>query len=78
VTILRENSDGSKRYISVNLNDKNIIYTEAYYLEQNDVVYVAPNKSKSNSSHFGAAESFGISALSILFSFSSLLITILK
>jgi polysaccharide biosynthesis/export protein len=78
VKVLRENADGSKKYITVNLNDKNIIYSEAYYLEQNDVVYVEPNKSKSNSSHFGAAESFGISALSILFSLTSLVITIIK
>ncbi|MDD4969949.1 MAG: polysaccharide biosynthesis/export family protein [Paludibacter sp.] len=78
VKVLRENVDGSKKYITVNLNDKNIIYSEAYYLEQNDVVYVEPNKSKSNSSKFGAAESFGISALSILFSLASLVITIVK
>jgi polysaccharide export outer membrane protein len=78
VKVLRENADGTKKYITVNLNDKNIIYSEGYYLEQNDVVYVAPNKSKSNSSHFGAAESFGISALSILFSLTSLIVTIIK
>ena len=78
VKVLRENGDGTKKYITVNLNDKNIIYSEAYYLEQNDVVYVEPNKSKSNSSNFGAAESFGISALSILFSLASLVITIIK
>lgn len=78
VKVLRENADGTKRYITMNLNDRNIIYSEGYYLEQNDVVYVEPNKSKSNSSNFGAAESFGISALSILFSLASLVITIIK
>ena len=78
VKVLRENADGTKKYITVNLNDKNVIYSEAYYLEQNDVVYVEPNKSRSNSSRFGAAESFGISALSILFSLASLVITIIK
>ncbi|MDR3651556.1 MAG: polysaccharide biosynthesis/export family protein [Paludibacter sp.] len=78
VKVLRENADGTKKYMTVDLTDENIIYSPAYYLEQNDVVYVAPNKSKANSSNFGAAESFGISALSILFSLSSLVITIIK
>jgi polysaccharide biosynthesis/export protein len=78
VMVLRENAEGVKQYIKLNLNDKNIIYSPAYYLEQNDVVYVEPNKSKSNSSNFGAAESFTISVVSTLFSLASLIITIFK
>jgi polysaccharide export outer membrane protein len=78
VKVLREKADGTKAYITVNLNDKNIIYSPAYYLEQNDVVYVEPNKSRANSSNYGSAESFGISALSVAFSLTSLVFTILK
>lgn len=78
VKVLRENADGSKKYITVNLNDKNVIYSSAYYLEQNDVIYVEPNKSRANSSNYGTAESFGISALSVLFSLTSLIFTVLK
>lgn len=78
VKVLRENADGIKEYIAVNLNDKNIIYSPAYYLEQNDVVYVEPNKSKSRSSNYGAAESFGISSLSILITITSLIFTVFK
>jgi len=78
VKVLREKADGTKAYITVNLNDKNIIYSQAYYLEQNDVVYIEPNKSRSNSSNYGTAESFGISALSVAFSVASLVFTILK
>ena len=77
VKVLRENADGTKKIIILNLNDENVIYSPVYYLEQNDVVYVEPNKSKANSSYFGAAESFSISALSILFSLTSLVFTIL-
>jgi len=78
VKVLREKADGSKDYITVNLNDKNIIYSPAYYLEQNDVVYIEPNKSKSRSSNYGAAESFGISSLSILITLTSLIFTVYK
>jgi polysaccharide export outer membrane protein len=78
VKVLRENTDGTKKYFTVDLNDENIINSPVYYLEQNDVVYVEPNATKSRSANFGAAESFGISAVSILLSTASLLVTILK
>lgn len=78
VKVLRETIDGTKQFITLNLNDKNIIYSPGYYLEQNDVVYVEPNKSRSKSSNFGAAETFGISSLSILLTLTSLVFTILK
>jgi len=76
VKVLRENADGTKEYITLNLSDKNVIYSPAYYLEQNDVVYVEPNKSRSKSSNYGAAESFGISSLSVLLSVTSLIFTV--
>jgi polysaccharide export outer membrane protein len=78
VKVLRENADGTKNYITVNLNDKNVINSPAYYLEQNDVVYVEPNKAKSGSSNIGAEETLSISGISILISFTSLMFNILK
>jgi polysaccharide export outer membrane protein len=78
VKVLRENANGTKNYISVNLNDKNVIYSPGYYLEQNDVVYVEPNSAKSRSSRIGSEETLTISAISILISITSLLVNILK
>jgi len=78
VKVLRESSTGAKQYITLNLNDRNVIYSSAYYLEQNDVVYVEPNKSRSRSSSYGAAETFGISSLSVFLTLTSLVFTILK
>jgi polysaccharide export outer membrane protein len=78
IRILREDANGVKKMITVNLNDENIIYSPFYYLEQNDVVYVEPNKVKSRSTSFGVAETFGISAISILISMTSLIINILR
>ncbi|MBP1663189.1 MAG: Polysaccharide export protein [Bacteroidetes bacterium] len=68
VKVLREDAYGNKKYITLNLNDKDIINSEAYFLEQNDVVYVEPNKSRTESSKFGSAENFRISTISVLFS----------
>ena len=76
VKVLRENADGTKEYITLNLNSKNIIYSPAYFLEQNDVVYVEPNKSRSKSANYGTAESFGISSISVLLSLTTLVFTV--
>ena len=76
VKVLREDSDGNKTFYTLNLNDKNIIHSPAYFLEQNDVVYVEPNKSMANSSKYGAAESFRISSISVLISLATMAVTI--
>jgi polysaccharide biosynthesis/export protein len=78
VKILRESANGSKTIIPVNLNDKNIINSPAYFLEQNDIVYVEPNKARSRTANIGTAETLGVSAATILISLSSLIINILK
>jgi polysaccharide export outer membrane protein len=78
VKVLRERTDGSKVFITVNLNDKHILNSPAYYLEQNDVVYVEPNSAKTRTSRVGSAESLGVSAFSILISMASLVVTISK
>jgi polysaccharide biosynthesis/export protein len=78
VKVLRESTDGSKTFIPVNLNDKNIIHSPAYFLEQNDIVYVEPNKARSRAANIGTAETLTVSATTILISLASLVINILK
>lgn len=76
VKVLREDSDGNKIYYTLNLNDKNIVNSPAYFLQQNDVVYVEPNQSRANSSKYGAAESYRISTMSVLISLATMAVTI--
>jgi polysaccharide export outer membrane protein len=78
VKVLREDADGTKKIFLLNLNDRDVIYSPAYFLEQNDVVYVEPNKSRSRSSNFGEAESFSISTVSVLLTLTSLIFTVFK
>ena len=56
VKILREESDGSKTITTLNLNDRNLIFSPFYYLRQGDVVYVEPNKAKAKGAGVGAAK----------------------
>ena len=61
-----------------NINDANIINSPYYYLQQNDIVYVEPNKVKSQNSSVGSMTTLWFSATSILISLTSLLYNILK
>lgn len=78
VKIIRENNAGTKEIVELNLNDASILNSPYYYLQQNDVVYVTPNKSKSRNSDIGSSTSLWFSGTSILISLVSLLYNILR
>ncbi len=46
VLIIRE-KDGTRSTTRLNLNDKNVLSSPYFYLQQNDVIYVEPYKTKS-------------------------------
>lgn len=78
VQLIREDALGEKSIIVLNLNDANIINSPYYYLQQNDVIYVEPNKVKAQNSAVGSMTTLWFSATSILISLTSLLYNILK
>lgn len=77
VKLIREHADGTKQIVPLNLNDANIIYSPYFYLRQNDVIYVEPNKAKAQNSEVGSMTSLFFSATSIMISFANLLFNIL-
>ena len=78
VKLIREDATGKKQIVTLNLNDANIVNSPYYYLQQNDVVYVEPNKVKAQNSKVGQTTTLWFSATSILISLTSLLYNILK
>lgn len=78
VQLIREDAQGQKSIHVINLNDANLINTPYYYLQQNDVIYVTPNKVKAQNSSVGSMTTLWFSATSILISLTSLLYNILK
>jgi len=78
VKIIRELEDGQKQIAVLRLNDKNFIFSPYFYLQQNDVVYVQPNKAKDQGSDIGFMTTILISTTSILVSLAGLIVTILK
>lgn len=77
VRIIRK-EDGQQKLITVNLNDENIIYSPDFYLRQNDIVYVEPNKAKKQNANIGSSTNLFISVTSILISLAGLMVNILR
>ena len=67
--------DGTKVYNRINLNSKEALKSPVYYLTQNDVVYVEPNKSGKTQSSLDQRASIAVSILSVLITSTVVLLT---
>ena len=65
ILLIRE-KNGVKTYEKIDITNTDFINSKNYYLSQNDVIYVEPNKTKVNSSAVGPNLTIGISALSLV------------
>ncbi|MBW8245122.1 polysaccharide export protein [Muricauda oceani] len=74
VMVIRD-FDGTKVYNRINLNKKEALKSPVYYLTQNDVVYVEPNKSGKTQSSLDQRASIAVSILSVLITSSVVLLT---
>lgn len=68
--------DGKKTYTRVNLKSNELFSSPVYYLSQNDVVYVEPNKARSRNASIGASTGVLLSSLGLLVSVAALVFTI--
>lgn len=70
VKVIRTNGDKQEVYVLNLLDLQSMVASPAYYLQQNDVVYVEPNNYKKRQSTANASEitkaSFWLSAISVL------------
>lgn len=78
VKLVRENAKGQREIIELNLNDASLLTSPYFYLQQNDILYVSPNKTAARNSDIGNSTTLWFSATSILVSIASLLVTILR
>lgn len=74
VMVIRD-FDGTKVYTRIDLTKKEAMSSPVYYLTQNDVVYVEPNKSAITASSLDNRASFAISIASILITSTVILLT---
>lgn len=79
VAVIRE-SEGKRTVLFHDLRSSDIFKSPCYYLQQNDIVYVEPNKAKAGQSEINQNNSVGVwlSATSVLASIASLIVSILR
>jgi polysaccharide export outer membrane protein len=79
IMLIRTNVDGSYAVHRLNLNDKNLIVSPDYNLQQNDIIYVEPNASKARSSwNVPPALSLTVGSIGTLISIATFIITLTK
>lgn len=78
VKLIRERPDGEREIINLNLTDADIVASPYYFLQQNDILYVTPNKTKAKNSSVGNSTALWFSATTILISLASLIVTLLR
>ena len=76
VKLIREDAQGHREIIPLNLNDASIILSPYYYLQQNDVIYVTPNKTKAKNAGISNSTTIWFSVVGTLVSLASLIVTI--
>ncbi len=74
VLVIRD-FNGAKTYTRVDLTNKDVMESAVYYLTQNDIVYVEPNKSAIVSSSLDNRATIAISIASVLITSTVLLLT---
>jgi len=65
IMVIRE-FNGTKVYNRINLNEKESLKSDVFYLSQNDVVIVEPNKSGKTESSLDQRATIAVSILSVL------------
>ncbi len=78
VKLIREDASGKQQIYTLDLTKSDIVLSPYYYLQQNDILYVTPNKTKAKNSDIGSSTTLWFSATSILVSIASLLVNILR
>ncbi|MDD5861561.1 MAG: polysaccharide biosynthesis/export family protein [Prevotella sp.] len=78
ILLIRENAQGQKEVHRLNMNDANIFNSPYYYLQQNDIIYVQPNKLRTNTASTNPSVSYIFGIVSFAASMASLVVNILK
>lgn len=73
ITLIRE-QEGRRVFIPVDLTRKDLFNSPYFYLAQNDIIYVEPNKTRINSSGVGSNTAVLISSLTLLVSVTALIL----
>jgi polysaccharide export outer membrane protein len=73
ITLIRE-QNGKRMFVPIDLTKKDLFNSPYFYLAQNDIIYIEPNKTRINSSAVGSNTAVIISSLTLLVSITAILL----
>ncbi|MGL5979832.1 MAG: polysaccharide biosynthesis/export family protein [Phocaeicola sp.] len=76
--LIREDAKGQRTIHTIDLTQADLINSPYYHLQQNDVLYITPNKTKAKNSDISSSTTIWFTVLSSLLSVTNLLITVLR
>ena len=77
ILLIREKAGGEKEFVRINLTKADILSSDYYYLKQNDIIYVEPNKTRLLTSS-AAAITIPLSVVSTLASLTAIIVSLAK
>ena len=78
VKLIRTGQGNKQEIITLDLNKAETVMSPYYQLQQNDIIYVTPNKTKAKNSDIGTNTGLWLSSTSILVSLANILVILLK
>lgn len=76
--LIRQNAEKGVEIHKIDLTDANFIKSPYYYMQQNDVLYIEPNKAKGKESKIGDVTGLWIRGTNISISLVSLIVSIIN
>ncbi len=77
IKLVREDANGERKIVELDITNPEIIKSPYYYLQQNDVLYVTPNKVKAKTAGISTSTTIWFSVVSTTVSLATLLVSIL-
>ena len=78
VLLIREDENGQKHKVRLDLTDANLFNSPYYYLQQNDIIYVEPSSVKTKGADLGPSTTMWFSFISIATSLAALIVNVLR
>ena len=78
VKLIREDNNGQRHIVTLNLNEANILHSPYYHLQQNDILYITPNKTKAKNASISNSTTIWFSVIGTLVSLASLLVNLAR
>lgn len=78
ILIIRTDKDGKRTHARLDIHDANILNHPFFYLQQNDIIYLRPNKVAVRNSAIGQSTSLYFSVISVVTSLITLTVNIIK